>query len=141
MSTNLRARIIDLYAAYAKGRTDFVLNSIDDDVDFVSYAPTDIFPYLGPHRGKAAFTEVMRTVHATFEFLTYKPVFLAVEGNDAAAAMISMKLRQRSTGRVISMFVAQFVRFRDGRICELREFMDTFDAVEQVLGHEIDTRP
>jgi uncharacterized protein len=140
MPTNLRARVIDLYAAYAKGRMDFVLNSIDDDIDFVSYAPTDIFPYLGHHRGKAAFAQVMRAAYATFEYLAYKPVFLVVEGNDAAA-MISMRLRQRSTGRVIRMFVAEFLRFRDGRIYEFREFMDTFDAVQQVLGHEIDTRP
>jgi uncharacterized protein len=140
MPTNLRVRVIDLYAAYAKGRVDFVLNSIDDDIDFVSYAPTDIFPYLGHHRGKAGFAEVMRTAHATFEFLAYEPVFLVVEGNDAAA-MISMRLRQRSTGRVIRMFVAEFLRFRDGRIYDFREFMDTFDAVQQVLGHEIETRP
>jgi uncharacterized protein len=140
MSTNLRGRIIDLYAAYAKGHTDFVLNSIDDDVDFVSYAPTDIFPYLGHHRGKAAFADVMRTAQATFEFLAYKPVFLVVEGNDAAT-MISMKVRQLSTDRTIRMFVADFLRFRDGRIYEFRQFMDTFDAVQQVLGHEIETRP
>ncbi len=140
MSTNLRGRIVDLYAAYAKGHTDFVLNSIDDDIDFVSYAPIDIFPYLGHHRGKAAFANVMRNAQATFEFLAYEPVFLVVQANDAAA-MISMRVRQRSTGRVIRMFVADFLRFRNGRIYEFRQFMDTFDAVQQVLGHEIETRP
>ena len=140
MSTILRSRINDLYAAYGRGHTDFVLNGIDDDVDLVSYAPTDIFPYLGHQRGKAAFNEVMRAAHAEFEFLTYKPLFLVVEGDDASA-MISVRLRQRSTSRVIRLFVAHFLRFRQGRIYEIREFMDTFDAVEQVLGHEIETRP
>ncbi len=140
MSSNLNARLLDLYTAYAEGRTEHVLDSIDDDIDFLSYAPTDIFPYLGHHRGKTAFAEVMRNAHATFEFVTYKPVFLVVQ-DDAAAVMLSMKLRQRSNGRVISMFVAQFLRLRDGRVYELREFMDTFDAVQQVLGHEIETRP
>ncbi len=136
MSANLRARLIDLYAAYAKGGIDFVLNTIDDDIDFLSYAPTEIFPYLGHHRGKAAFAEVMKRAHAAFEFLTYKPVFLVVEGNDAAV-MLSMRLRQHGNDRIIHLFVAQFIRFRKGRIYELREFMDTFDAVQQVLGREI----
>jgi ketosteroid isomerase-like protein len=35
--------------------------------------------------------------------------------------------------------VARFIQFRDGRIVELREFMDSFNAVQQVLGREIDT--
>ena len=133
---NLRARLVDLYAAYARGGVDFVLNTIDDDIDFLSYAPTEIFPYLGHHRGKQAFAEVMQATHAAFEFLTYKPVFLVVERNDAAA-MLSMRLRQRNTDRTIHLFVAQFLRFRRGRIFELREFMDSFDAVQQVLGREI----
>jgi ketosteroid isomerase-like protein len=136
VSLNLRARLIDLYAAYASGGTDFVLNTIDDDIDFLSYAPAEIFPYLGHHHGKAAFAEVMKGAHAAFEFLAYKPVFLVVEGNDAAV-MLSMRLRQRSSDRIIHLFVAQFLKFRRGRIYELREFMDTFDAVQQVLGREI----
>jgi ketosteroid isomerase-like protein len=32
---------------------------------------------------------------------------------------------------------AHFLRLRNGRIVELREFMDTFDAVQQVLGREL----
>ena len=45
---------------------------------------------------------------------------------------------QRSTSRIIQLMFAQFLRFKDERIMELREFMDSFDAVEQVLGHEIE---
>jgi ketosteroid isomerase-like protein len=48
------------------------------------------------------------------------------------------RLRQRSTNRIIQLLVAHFMRLRDGRIIEMREFMDSFDAVQQVLGHEID---
>jgi len=47
------------------------------------------------------------------------------------------RLRQRASGRVIQLFIADFLRFRDGRIVEMREFMDSFDAVQQVLGREI----
>jgi ketosteroid isomerase-like protein len=31
------------------------------------------------------------------------------------------------------------MRLRNGRIVEMREFMDLFDAVQQVLGRGIDT--
>jgi len=61
---------------------------------------------------------------------------MVVEADDAAV-IIQARATQRATGRVIQLLLAQFLRFRDGRIVELREFMDSFDAVEQVLGREI----
>lgn len=51
--------------------------------------------------------------------------------------MLSMRLKQRANGRIIHLLIAQFMRFRQGRLFELREFMDTFDAVQQVPGREI----
>ena len=138
MSTELRARIYDLYAAYCAGRIDVVLNSYDDDAELISYAPIEVFPYLGRQHGKAAIAETMKRVHATFEILTYQPIFMVVE-NDNAGVIVMARLRQRSTNRIIQLLVAHFIRFRDGRIVELREFMDSFDAVQQVLGREIDT--
>jgi ketosteroid isomerase-like protein len=133
----LRSRIDALYTAYRTGRLDFVLNSFHDDAEFISYAPTDVFPYLGHQRGKPAIAETMKKVHADFEILTYHPVFMVVEGNDAGVVVMA-RLRQHATDRIIRLMVAHFIRFRDGRIVELREFMDSFDAVQQVLGHEID---
>jgi limonene-1,2-epoxide hydrolase len=48
------------------------------------------------------------------------------------------RLRQRTTNRIIQLFVADFFRLENDRIVELREFMDSFDAVQQVLGREIE---
>ena len=48
------------------------------------------------------------------------------------------RLRQRTTGRIIQLFIADFIRLENNRIVELREFMDSFDAVQQVLGREIE---
>jgi ketosteroid isomerase-like protein len=138
MSKELRARLYDLYIAYRGGRIDVVLNSYDDEADLISYAPIEVFPYLGRKHGKAAIAETMKQVHAEFEILTYQPIFMVVEV-DSAATIVMARLRQRSTNRTIQLLVAHFMRLRDGRIVEMREFMDSFDAVQQVLGHEIDT--
>jgi len=132
-----RERIYDLYTAYGKGRLDFVLNSFDDDAEFISYAPINVFPYLGRRHGKAAIAATMKQAHAEFEHLSWQPIFLVVEKSDAAVIVLA-RLRQHSTGRIIMLLVAHFIRFRKGLIVELREFMDSFDAVQQVLGREID---
>lgn len=138
MSQEQRARIYELYAAYRAGRIDHVLNDFDDEAELISYAPVQVFPYLGRQHGKAAIAETMKKVAAEFEILTYQPIFMVVE-NDSAGTIVMARLRQRSTDRIISLLVAHFIQFRDRRIVELREFMDSFDAVQQVLGREIDT--
>jgi ketosteroid isomerase-like protein len=136
----LRQRIYSLCSAYGRGKLDFVLNFIDDDVEFVSYAPVTIFPCLGRHRGKAAVTKRIETIHAHYEFLSYMPIFMVVEKDDTAVIVMA-RMRQRATDRIIQTLFAHFLRFRDGRIVEFREFLDSFDAIEQVLGREIEVKP
>jgi ketosteroid isomerase-like protein len=136
MSEQLRARIYDLYTAFSKGKFDFVLNSFDDKAEFISYAPIELFPYLGRQHGKAAIAETMKKIHEKYELLSYQPISLLVEKDDAGV-IVMVRLRQRGSGRVIQLLLAHFIRFRNGRIVELREFMDSFDAVQQVLGREI----
>jgi len=136
MDGSLRQRLFDLYAAYAEGRIDEVLRDFDDSVVMTSYAPVDIFPYLGRKQGKAAVAATMKTAHAEFDYLAYQPIFMVTEQEDAAVIILA-RLRQRATDRIIQLFIADFIRFDKGRIVEIREFMDSFDAVQQVLGREI----
>jgi len=136
LSELLRKRLYDIYAAFSVGRIDEVLREFDDNVVMTSYAPVDVFPFLGRKQGKAAVGDAMKSVHAQFEYLSYQPVFMVTEQDDAAVIVLA-RLRQRATGRVIQLFVADFIRFGNGRIVELRQFMDSFDAVQQVLGREI----
>ena len=49
MQDVLRGRLTMLYAAMKKGQLDFVLNAIHGDIEFISYSPIKVFPFLG-HR-------------------------------------------------------------------------------------------
>jgi len=110
---------------------DFVLNAIDDDIEFISYAPIKVFPFLGHRRGKAAMSEALHGALAAFEFLSCEPIFMVVE-LESAAVMLFARGRRSVQG-----MLAHFVRFRNGKIVELREFMDSFRAAEQALGREL----
>jgi ketosteroid isomerase-like protein len=139
MNSPLRARLNSLYAAFRFGNVGFLLNAFDDDVDFVSYSPQEVFPFLGHHRGKAAMADVLKAGYAEFEFVTFEPVFMVCEAEEAAVIVFA-RVIHRSTRRSIQTMIAHFLRFRDERIVELREFMDSISAVEQMLGHKIDLK-
>jgi ketosteroid isomerase-like protein len=133
---DIRASVRDLYDAY--GRRDFerVAALIHDDIDWVIYAPIAVFAFAGPRHGRAAVLAAMAEIAVHFSLEGYQPEIMIVDG-ERAALMSNVSYRQRSTGRVLRIRVAGFLRWREGRLIEYREFVDSFDAVEQALGREL----
>ena len=136
MSDVLRERLGALYAAMKLGQLDFVLNAVDDDIEYISYSPLKIFPFLGHRRGKAAMAAVLRGAHLAFDVVSCEPVSMVIEGETAAVILFTRAIN-RITGRSVQGMLAHFIRFRNGKIVELREFMDSLQAAEQALGREL----
>src|SRR5215475_3787080 len=109
---------------------------IDEDVDWAIYGPIDMFPFLGARRGKAAVVDVIRQIAETVTVrrLEREQVML---GPDTAASMLRFSLTSLSSNKPISVRVAHFAQFRSGRLRSIRVVVDTFDLVEQALGHPI----
>jgi hypothetical protein len=61
---------------------------------------------------------------------------LVAEG-DKVAAHIRVFFRKRSNQRVVQFDIASFFTLRDGLVAEIREVIDTFDLVEQVLERDV----
>jgi ketosteroid isomerase-like protein len=133
---DIRALVRDLYDAYERRDFERVGAFIHDDIDWVMYAPVSLFSFAGPRRGRAAVLGAMAAVAERFTVEGHKREIVIVEG-DRAAAMSDVTFMQRATGRILRFRTANFLRFQDSRVIEFREFIDTFDVVEQVLGHEL----
>jgi hypothetical protein len=58
-------------------------------------------------------------------------------GEDQAASMIRYSLTALDSNKPISLRLAHFAKFRAGRLISIRVLVDTFDLVEQALGHPI----
>jgi ketosteroid isomerase-like protein len=131
-----RAIVRELYDAY--GRRDFerVAALIHDDIDWVIYAPMPVFPFAGPRHGRTVVLAAMAEIAVSFSLESYNPQVTIIEGA-RAALMSDVGYRQRATGRVLRLRIAGFMRLQDGRLIEYREFIDSFDAVEQALGREL----
>ena len=131
-----RAIVHELYEAYAGRDFERVAALIHDDIDWVMYAPVSVFPFAGPRRGRKAVLDAMAAIAERFSVESHKREIVIVD-DDRAAAMSDVSFKQRATGRILRFRTANFLRFQDGRMIEFREFIDTFDVVEQALGHEL----
>jgi ketosteroid isomerase-like protein len=76
------------------------------------------------------------TVHARYCEMRCEVPILVAEG-DKVAANIRVFFRKRSNKRMVQFDIAAFYTFREGRIAEIREIIDTFDMVEQVLERDV----
>ena len=109
---------------------------IDEDVDWAIYGPIDMFPFLGARRGKAAVMDVIRQIADNFRVHRFdrETVMLGV---DSASSMLRYSLTSLETNKPISLRIAHFAQFRQGRLRSIRVLLDTFDLVEQALGQSI----
>lgn len=130
------AAVRELYDAYGRRDFDRVAAFLHDDIDWVIYAPISVFAFAGPRRGRAAVLLALAAIAEAYALETYRPEILLVDG-DRAAVMSDVGFRQRATERTLRFRVANFLRFKAGRVIEFREFTDSFDAVEQALGREL----
>ena len=62
---------------------------------------------------------------------------VAVTEGDKVAAQLRVFFRTRNNRRMVQFDVAVFYTLRDGLITEIREIIDTFDLVQQVLERDI----
>jgi len=109
-----------------------------DDIEFFSNAPIDILPHMGHHRGKDDVRRMWQTVHSRYSEMRYDLPIIVTE-DDKVAVNIRVYFRKATNGRVVQFDIAAFYVLRDNRITRIREIMDTFDLVQQVLECDITT--
>jgi ketosteroid isomerase-like protein len=133
----LRDVVTAFYRAYATRDADQVADFLDNDVEWTISGPVELLPFCGTHSGKAAVLDLIRRrVPAVFRVFSFVPDAMLVDG-DRACALTRQSARRADDGRVISFRVANFLRFRAGKVVENLSLLDSFDAVEQVLGHPL----
>jgi ketosteroid isomerase-like protein len=136
MSETTRATILGFLEAFYSGDIARALELCTDDIDFIAYAPVELLPHLGQRRGKQELAETWKTLHTRYSEMRYElPHFVAED--DRAACIIRIFFRKNRRDRVLQTDIADFYTLRDGRIAQIRQFMDSFNVVEQVLERDV----
>jgi ketosteroid isomerase-like protein len=110
---------------------------LDDNVDWIVFGPIDLFPFFGQRSGKAAVLHMFSELDSSLTLKSCDRDSSVIEG-EQAASLIKLTAVHKATGRTLSLRLAQFAQFREGKIVRLRAVFDSFDAAEQALGREID---
>jgi ketosteroid isomerase-like protein len=131
-----RQRVLSFLDDFAAGDIEAALERCTDDVDFLTHAPIDILPHMGPRHGKAGMREMWKTVQDRYSSIRYEAPIVIAEG-DKVAAYLRAFFTKRSNARVVQFDVAIFYTLREGRIAQIREIIDSFDLVQQVLETDI----
>ena len=131
-----RQRVLNLLDEFYAGDIEGALARCSDDVELIAPAPIDVLPHMGRHRGKDAVRQMWLTVHARYSSLRHELRDIIAEG-DKVAVSIRAFFKKRSNGRTVQFDIAVFFALRDGRITHMREIMDTFDLVQQVLERDL----
>ena len=131
-----RQRVLNFLEIYYSGDIEGALSRCTDDIEFIANAPVDLLPHMGHRQGKEAMRQMWTTVHARYSEMRCEVPILVAEG-DRVAVNIRVFFRKRSNQRMVQFDIAAFYTFREGRIAQIREIIDTFDMVEQVLERDV----
>jgi predicted ester cyclase len=80
--------------------------------------------------------EMWKTVQSRYSSIRYEAPILIAEG-DKVAAYLRAFFTKRSNARVVQFDMAVFYTMREGRVAQIREIIDSFDLVQQVLETDI----
>ena len=132
-----RSVVEAFYEAYSKHDAGKVAEFLHDDVVWTISGPVDLLRFCGTRRGKAAVADLIQRLYPeVFRISSFVQDALLVDG-DRVATLNRMLGKRNGDGRVISYRLAHFIRFCGGKVIEFTSLMDSFDAVEQVLGHPL----
>ena len=131
-----RQRALNLLDALSARDLDGALDRCTDDVDFLTHAPIDVFPHLGPRHGKHELRALWLIVLTRYSGIRYEVLQIVAEG-DQVAANLRTFFTKRSNGRVVQVDIAIFFTIRDGRVARIREIIDSYDLVQQVLERDL----
>jgi ketosteroid isomerase-like protein len=133
-----RSVVLEFLQIFARRDTARLAAMLDEDVEWIIVGPVDILRYCGVRRGKAAVIDLWeRIAPSVFQVTSLDYEAVLVDG-DRSAMLGRITGVRPGDGRAISYHCTQFLRFRAGRIVEYRSIIDSFDAAEQVVGHQFE---
>ncbi len=131
-----RQRVLNFFDAFYGGDTEKALKTCTNDLLLMVHLPVELFPHLGPRRGKQAVAELIDIHEARYSSRHHQVKFVVADRHHAAA-IVDVTFTKRSDGRVLKIASGDFFSFKGGLISEIHSFFDTIDMISQLTGRDL----
>jgi ketosteroid isomerase-like protein len=129
---DIRQMVTHLYRDYESGNIARIMDGLPDDFHFEWESDRDTPPsYARVCNTKFELAERIGEIAKQFEFHSYHPTNVLVDG-DQAAAQLEVEWTSRTTGQRFRARLAHFWSFEDGVPVSLVEYMDTALVASQI---------
>jgi ketosteroid isomerase-like protein len=118
-----RARVAELYAAYAGGDMPAVMEGMAADVAWHSLGEASL-PWSGRWRGPEGVAGYFAALAAACRVIAYDIEHIIADG-DWASVLATIGVRYHADGTECTYAKVDILRLAGGRIAEFREFYDT----------------
>ena len=122
-TAKLIAQVRKNFSDFAAGNAETFFDSIHPDVVWEVSSPPN-HPALGVHKGKAAFRKIFEEVLPLVEF-EHLEVVEVLGAGDRTAAIYRERVRVVATGKTLEQEIVMGNRWKDGKIIEYREYIDS----------------
>lgn len=123
------SRLQAIYAAYANGDQDAVVNAVSRDAVWLSVGPSSL-PWAGEYRGPDGVRAYFATVARELDVTAYELERVIAE-DDTVVVLANIRLVCRGTGCEEPYRKVDVLRMQDGMIVEFREYYDTLGLARQ----------
>ena len=139
MSKQVQRAVVEaFYHALSIRDMDRLATYLDDEVVWTISGPVDILPFCGQRVGKDVVMKLLeRDIPTLLSSRRFVAKTMLVDG-DRAAVLGKLAATKRDGGCAISYRIAHFIQFRDEKVIDYVSIIDSFDAVEQMLGYSLD---
>lgn len=113
-----------LYASYASGDIDSVLEGCSPEIEWCSGGNAADFPAFGPRKGRAEVHAFFGVVADALEFNEFAPLEFYAD-KDKVIVLGMYTFTMKNGGQKGSSDWAHIFTVRDGKVTMFREFLDT----------------
>ena len=133
-----RAVVEAFYHALSVRDMDTLATFLDEDVVWTISGPVDILPFCGRRVGRDVVMKLLvRDIPTMLSERRFVARTMLVDA-DRAAVLGRLTATKRDGGHAISYRIAHFIQFRNEKVIDYVSIIDSFDAVEQMLGYSLD---
>lgn len=116
--------IKEQYEAFRRGDFELLLDSVIDDVEWITPGPQGVLPLAGNRRGREEVAQFFSLLSDANEYSLFEPLEFIAQG-DRVVVLVKAQGKARATGYPFDVEMVHLFTVRDGKVERFREFYDT----------------